>query len=187
MFSKFNKNSRQSAFKSNASASDLDKNFKQFCDQKSVKLEKEMNEKIEKEMKDIAQKETSFSSRVKSVRPLPVKKKFEEGWCYLKKNKKTGHTMMYTHSGTNDKTETETENMDEIMTQVILSLNKNKVRFIEQYEKLHGYGAYDSVYTSSPIMFEDSDDECENGVENGEVEVMEDIFQDKAATATLVQ
>ena len=153
--------------------SELDSAFKgasnQSQKQRQTLKEKQdlqkQDEEITQILKEYGQDETSYLKRIVATKPLPpVNTEFKEGWCYIKKDKLSGKTIMYTHkAATTSRGQVNEEiSLNEKMAIVCETSYNNWQRYKEQYDSIHGEGQYEIVYTCKNIPESDDDDEEEN-------------------------
>ena len=133
------------------------------------KKQMELNEKIVSEqLNEYSKPTTSYAKRVSALQQLPSKNPFRDGWTYITKNPKSGKTDFYTH---NHSLEYCNEpSLDQLVENMIFTLNNNYERYKQEYEDVHGEGEYDLAFKfSNPITFEsDSEDEEEDEQEDSD-------------------
>jgi len=135
-----------------------------FIDVNKKRIE-ENNRKIEEQLKEAAAPITSFVNRVKSIKPLPVEKKYLNGWCYVSKNKE-GKTEFYTHNPSlTDYPSYDERDLNDVMFDAINHMNRNWQNFRNHYDETYGDGAYEEEFCfPNKISFDDSDDEEEDDI-----------------------
>ena len=135
--------------------------------QRQTHKEKQLMQKQDEEstqlLKEFGQAETSYIKRVVATRPLPpVNNEFQEGWCYITKNKFSGKTIMYTHKVASLRGQVNEEmSLNEKMALVCETSYNNWQRYREQYDSIHGEGQYEMVYTCKNVQESDEDEDDE--------------------------
>ena len=155
--SRRNKSELDYAFKGASS----NQSQKQRQTHKEKQLIQKQDEEINQILKEYGQAETSYIKRVVATKPLPpVNNEFQEGWCYITKNKFSGKTIMYTHKAVPLRgQEKEEMSLNEKMAIVCETSYNNWQRYREQYDSIHGEGQYELVYTCKNVLESDDDDD----------------------------
>ena len=133
---------------------------KQRQSHKEKQALQKQDEEITQMLKECGQDETSYIKRVVATRPLPpANNEFEEGWCYITKNKFSGKTIMYTHKTCTRGQVQEEMSLNEKMAIACESSYNNWQRYKEQYDGIHGEGQYEIVYNCKNASESDDDDD----------------------------
>ena len=160
--------SRRSSSSSSSSSSELDSAFKGASNQSQMRRQthkekqalQKQDEEITQILKECGQEETSYIKRVVATHPLPpVNTEFQEGWCYITKNKFSGKTIMYVHKLSSRGQVNKEMSLNEKMAIVCETSYNNWQRYREQYDSIHGEGQYEIVYTCKNSSESDDDDD----------------------------
>lgn len=132
------------------------------------KKQKEINDKvISEQLSEYSKPISSYAKRVAALQPLPVKSEFKDGWTYITKNAKTGNVNFYTHNPSSEYLNE--PSFDELCQNLLIKLNDNYESYKDQYEEIHGDGAYDLAFKfESPVIFE-SDNEDDEEEDDDEI------------------
>ena len=167
---RFSTSRRSSSSSSSSNSSELDSAFKggssnQSQRQRQTHKEKQVLQQQEQEitqiLKECGQDETSYIKRVVATHPLPpVNSEFQEGWCYITKDRYSGKSILYVHNAATSRGHVKDDmSLNEKMAIACESSFNNWQRYREQYDSINGEGQYEMVYTCKNTQESDDDDD----------------------------
>lgn len=137
---------------------------------------------LNKEQKDGGVSSISFLNALNTIKEEKEDtNKIHPGWIAISFDKTRNINIQYSDEKTSneikrEQLEKDLEDPNLIMEKVIDIMSERRLKYIQEYDYIHGEGAYDEIYYMEPMEFP-YDDENDSG-ETGDEETYDDVYDE---------